>query len=152
MPVYKLTTTILLFSMSLFMSCSTDDAEVVIEKLSYEVLLESQLSYYEEEKIPKQYQVFTSQEDWLAFIPTIERVNPDRAKTLRNISFDFNKNNLIIVIGEFFNSCCSQITINQIFKRNNKIIINFEESEPGMAGALSQTYLVLKTSRSRQHQ
>ncbi|MCL6217905.1 hypothetical protein [Zunongwangia pacifica] len=138
----------ILFLILLFTSCATDDAEVVIENLSYDVFFENQLSYSEGEKIPKQYQLFTNREDWLAFIPTIERVNPDRAENLRNIEFDFANNNLIIVIGQFFNSCCTKISISRIYKRNDNLIVEFEESEPGMLAALSQTYLLLKTPKT----
>lgn len=137
----------LLFFIFLFSGCSSDDAEVVIDNLSYEIIFESQLSYSRGEKIPKQYKVFTDREDWLDFIPTIEEVNPDRAENLENIDFDFTNANLIIVIGEFYNSCCTKITINQVYKRSDNIIVDFEESEPGVAAALSQTYLLLKTQK-----
>ena len=145
MSALKLTS--LLFFIFLFSGCSNDDAEVVIENLSYEIIFESQLSYSRGEKIPKQYKVFTDREDWLDFIPTIEEVNPDRAENLENIDFDFTNANLIIVIGEFYNSCCTKITINQVYKRSDNIIVDFEESEPGVAAALSQTYLLIKTQK-----
>ena len=145
MTAYKFSPLLLL--LFLFLGCSNDDAEVVIENLSYEVFFENHLSYSEQEKIPKQYQVFKNQKDWLKFIPTIEKVNPDRAKYLKKIEFDFGNDNLVIVIGENFSYCCSQITINQFYRRNNKIIADFEESGPGLAAAFSQAYLLLKTPK-----
>lgn len=93
--------------------------------------------------------MFESETEWLSFIPEIERVNPHQAENLRNLNFNFTSNNLVIVIGEFFNYCCSEIKINQVYKKGGKIIVDIEESGPGSATALSQAYLILKISKGK---
>ena len=136
--------TIIFCSLFLFNSCSKDE---IINDISYEVIEEGHLSYYEENTIPKQFKVFENENEWLDFLPQIDRVNPHSAENLRNINIDFTNNNLIIVIGEFFNYCCSEISIKRIYKKNKEIIVDFGESGPGGYTALSQAYLILKIKK-----
>lgn len=133
--------TIIICSIFLLIGCSKDE---IRDEISYEIIEENSLSYPEENKIPKNFLVFKSDNEWLNFIPEIERVNPKRAENLRNLNIDFTNYNLIIVIGEFFNYCCSEITINRVYKKGKKIIVDFEESGPGSATELSQAFLILK--------
>ncbi|QYA26136.1 hypothetical protein G3I01_11630 [Gramella sp. MT6] len=135
---------IILFSIFLLSSCSKDE---VREGIPYEIIKDDHLSYSEEEKIQKQFKVFENENQWLDFIPEIERVNPHRAENLKNLNFDFTNNHLIIVIGEFFNYCCSQISINLIYRNGNQIIVDFEESGPRELTALSQAYLLIQIQK-----
>ena len=144
MNIQKLT--IILCSIFLFSSCSKDEIK---DEISYEIIQENTLSYSDEEKIERQFIVFESENEWLDFIPQIERVNPYRAENLKNINFDFSNSNLIIVIGEFFNYCCSTINIKSVYKIDERIIVDFEETGPGEATALSQAYLILKTQKEK---
>ena len=144
MNIQKLT--IILCSIFLFSSCSKEEIK---NEISYEIIEENTLSYSEEEKIEKQFIVFESEDEWLDFIPQIERINPYRAEILKNINFDFSNSNLIIVIGEFFNYCCSTISIKSVYKIDERIIVDFEESGPGEATALSQAYLILKIQKEK---
>ncbi|TVZ27338.1 hypothetical protein JM83_2374 [Gillisia sp. Hel_I_86] len=132
---------IIICSIFLFLGCSKNE---IGNEISFEIIEESTLSYSDENKIPKQFKVFENENEWNGFILEIERVNPMQAENLRNPTFDFSNNNLIIVIGEFYNYCCSKITINRIYKSDGKIIVNFKESGAGPATALSQAYLLLK--------
>ncbi len=144
MTIQKLT--IIICSISLLNGCSNDDD--AIEEISYEIIEERSLSYSDEAQIEKQYIVFESENEWLNFIPIIESVNPYQAEDLKNMDFNFTSEDLIIVIGEFFNSCCTQITINRVYRKNKNVIVDFEESKPGMLGALSQAYVVLKIPKA----
>jgi hypothetical protein len=130
----------------LFKSCSKEEIK---DEISYEIIDENSLSYSAEEKIQKQFKVFRSETDWLDFLPQIEEVNPNQAEHLKNINFDFSNNDLIIVIGEFFNNCCSQINIRQVYRDNGRIMVDFEETGPGIATALSQAYLILKIKKDK---
>lgn len=135
---------IIICSTFLLNACSKDE---IGDKISYEIIEENSLSYSEEDKILKNFKEFESENEWMNFLPEIERVNPNQAENLRNINFDFTSNNLIIVIGEFFNYCCSKITINRVYKSGEKIVVDFKESGPGSATALSQAYLILKIQK-----
>ena len=137
---------IILCSIFLFCSCSKDEIK---DEISYEKIEENTLSYSDEDKIEKQFIVFESENEWLDFIPQIERVNPYRAENFRNIDIDFSNYDLIIVIGEFFNYCCSKINIKSVHRIDNKTIVDFEETGPGEATALSQAYLILKIKKEK---
>ena len=144
MNIQKLT--IIICSIFLFSSCSKEEIK---NEISYEIIEEYTLSYSEEEKIEKQFIIFESENEWLDFITHIERINPYRAENLKNINFDFSNSSLIIVIGEFFNYCCSTINIKSVYKIDERIIVDFEESGPGEATALSQAYLILKIQKEK---
>ncbi|SHJ68228.1 hypothetical protein SAMN04487911_13041 [Arenibacter nanhaiticus] len=135
-----------LCSIFLLISCSKKEID---NQISYEIIDQSTLSYSDENKIPKQFKVFESENEWMDFLPVIERVNPDQAESLRNLKFDFTSNNLIFVIGEFYNYCCSEITIDKVYENDGKIMVDFKESGPGSATALSQAYLILKSQKIR---
>ncbi|RKS42498.1 hypothetical protein BC962_3287 [Gillisia mitskevichiae] len=135
----------LVCSILLFIGCSKEETT---DQIAYEIIDESTLSYDEENKIPKQFLVIENENDWNDFIPEIERVNPNQAEKLKNLNFDFTSNDLIIVIGEFFNYCCSKIKINKVYKKDGKTMVDFEESGPGMATALSQAYLILEVQKN----
>jgi len=136
---------LIICSILLFTGCSKEEST---DQIAYEIIDESSLSYDEEDKIPKQFIVFENENDWNDFIPEIERVNPYQAEKLKNLNFDFTSNDLIIVIGKFFNYCCSEIKINKVYKKDGKTMVDFEESGPGMATALSQAYLILEVQKN----
>ena len=135
-------------SIFLFINCSKEE---VGNEIAYDIILENSLSYSDDNQIPKQFKVFENDDDWNNFIPEIERVNPTRAEALKNLNFDFSNHNLIFVIGEFHNYCCTKIVINRVYKLDNLINVDFEESGPGnVAGAaLSQSYLILKIQKDK---
>lgn len=135
---------ICIFLMTLGAGCAKED---VSNPISYEVIVESQLSYSDAEKIPKQYLVFENEAAWNDFIPEIERVNPSHGEGLRNLDFDFSNNNLIIIIGKHYNYCCSTISVHGVFKQNEDIVVQFTESGTGGYTALSQAYMLLKISK-----
>lgn len=130
---------------SLFLGCSKEE---INDQISYNIIDESSLSYDEEIKIQKQFIAFENENDWNEFIPEIERVNPNQAEKLRNLNFDFINNDLIIVIGEFFNYCCSEIKIDSVYRKDGKTMVDFEESRSGMAAAVSQAYLILAVPKN----
>ncbi|TVZ27909.1 hypothetical protein JM83_2987 [Gillisia sp. Hel_I_86] len=137
--------TIILCSIFLFNGCSKDENP---DGISYEIIKKNSLSYSEDPKIEKQFIVFKTENEWLNFIPQIERVNPNQAESLKNLNFDFTNNDLIIVIGEFYNYCCSEISIKRIYEKDNDIVVDFEESGPRGFTALSQAYLILKIQKT----
>ena len=114
------------------------------DPIAYEVILENHLSYSEEEIIPEQHLIFRNGSDWNNFLPEIERANPYQAEHLKNLNFDFNESSLIIIIGEYYHSCCSEITVNGIYKENEDLVVKYKESGPGIATAISQAYTLLK--------
>jgi len=136
----------ILGSMFLFINCSKEE---IGDRISYEIIHENSLSYSEENKIPKQYKVFKNENEWNIFIPEIERVNPNQAEILKNLNFDFINNNLIIVIGEYYFYCCSEITINGVYNNREKVTVDFDESGPGELTAVSQAYLILKIKKDK---
>ncbi len=136
---------LLVYSILILIGCSKEETT---DQITYEIIEESTLSYDQEDKISKQFIVFENENDWNDFIPEIERVNSNQAEKLKNLNFDFTSNDLIIVIGEFFNYCCSEIKINKVYKKDGKTMIDFEESGPGMATALSQAYLILEVQKN----
>lgn len=131
---------------SLLAGCSK---EVNRDALSYELIYEGHLSYPEEDKIPKQTLIFENETEWQNFLPEIERVNPSRAEHLRNMDLNFTQNTLILIIGEFYYYCCSSIIVNEVYKENEVLVVNYRETGPGEATALSQAYLLLKVSQHR---
>ena len=135
----------LVCSIFLFIGCSQEENA---SQISYEIIQEAYFSYSVEEKIPSQFRVFRNEDEWDNFIQEIDRIDATQTENLKNLDFDFTNNNLIIVIGEFYNSCCSEITINAVFENNNTIRVDFSESGPGEATALSQAYLILKTKKN----
>jgi hypothetical protein len=132
--------------MFLFINCSKEETR---DRISYEIIHENSLSYSEENKIPKQFKVFENENEWNIFIPEIERVNPNQAEILKNLNFDFINNNLIIVIGEYFFYCCSEITIVGVYNNREKVTVDFYESGPGELTAVSQAILVLKIKKEK---
>ena len=130
--------------LSLATGCSKEDLG---DSINYEVILENHLSYEGEDIIPEQYLIFKNESDWNNFLPTIEQVNPSRADQLKNLDFDFNENNLILIIGKYYNYCCSKININGVYKENEGIVVKYKESGPGEATAISQAYTLLKFSK-----
>ena len=137
---------IIICSIFLFIGCSKEENDNII---SYEIILESMLSYSDQNQVLKQFKIFESEDEWNNFIPESERVNPRNAENLRNLDYDFSNHNLIIVIGRFHNYCCTKIHINRVYKKEDKVIVDFEESGPGnVAGAaLSQSYLLVKIKK-----
>lgn len=135
---------VFIFLMTLFSGCTKEGLK---DSIPYEVILENQFSYWEEEKIPEQYLVFESETAWNDFIPEIERFDPSRGELLRNLEFDFSNNNLIIIIGKYFNYCCSKITVNGIYQDNDGIVVRYKESGPGGATMVSQAYTLLRISK-----
>lgn len=131
-------------SIFLFISCNKED---IGDKISYEIIYDSYLSYSEESKIPKQFKVFKNENEWNNFILEIERLNPYGAEILKNLNFGFLDNNLIIVIGDYYLTCCSEVTINDIYSNHGKITVNFDESGPGELNAVSQAFLILKVKK-----
>ncbi|WP_155827858.1 hypothetical protein [Gillisia sp. JM1] len=132
--------------MFLFINCSKEETR---DRISYEIIHENSLSYSEENKIPKQFKVFENENEWNIFIPEIERVNPNQAEILKNLNFDFINNNLIIVIGEYFFYCCSEITIVGVYNNREKVSVDFYESGPGELTAVSQAILILKIKKDK---
>ncbi|TXD92671.1 hypothetical protein [Gillisia hiemivivida] len=132
--------------MFLFINCSKEETR---DRISYEIIHENSLSYSEENKIPKQFKVFENENEWNIFIPEIERVNPNQAEILKNLNFDFINNNLIIVIGEYFFYCCSEITIVGVYNNREKVTVDFYESGPGELTAVSQAILILKIKKDK---
>lgn len=124
--------------------CSKEDLG---EPIDYEVVLENHFSYANEEIIPEQTLVFENESDWDNFLPLIERVNPFRADNLKNLDFNFSENNLILIIGKYYNYCCSKINIDGVYKENKRVVVKYKESGPGEATAISQAYTFLKISR-----
>ncbi len=127
----------------LFLSISCDKADIN-EQIPFEIIEEGILSYSDLDKISKQYLVFKDNNEWTEFITKIEMVHPSTAKKLRGLDFDFENSDLGIVIGEFYNYCCSEIIIEKVYKENREIKIDFSESGPGIATALSQAYIILE--------
>jgi hypothetical protein len=130
--------------LTLWTGCSKEDLG---NPIAYEMILESHLSYVEEEIIPEQYLVFKNESDWNNFIPEIGQANPYTAENLKTLNFDFNQNNLIIIIGKYYNYCCSKIRINGVYKGNDAIFVKYKESGPGELTAVSQAYTILKISK-----
>ncbi len=131
-------------SIFLFISCSKEDNG---NQISYEIIQDAFFSYPEDEKIPNRFKVIHNENEWNNFILEIDRINSTQTKNLKNLVFDFTNDDLIIVIGKFYNNCCSKITINGVYKNNDKITVDFNESGPGEATALSQAYLILKIKK-----
>ena len=109
-----------LFLLILGSGCTKEEPN---NSILYEVILENYLSYSEEEKIPEQYLVFKNETDWNNFIPEIERVNPSQAEHFKVLDFDFDKNNLIIIIGKYYNYCCSRISVHGIYNKNGIAVV-----------------------------
>ena len=133
-----------IFLITLLTGCTKEDLG---NPIAYEVILENHLSYAEQALIPEQYLVFKNETDWNNFIPEIERVNPYRAEHLKGLNFDFNENNLIIIIGKYYNYCCSKISVNGVYKGNDGVLVKYKESGPGELTAVSQAYTLLKISK-----
>lgn len=131
--------------LSLSTGCSTE--EDFGDPINYEVIIESHLSYGNEETIPEQTLAFKNESDWNNFIPVIEQVNPSRAEKLKNLDFNFNENNLILIIGKYYTYCCSEINIHGVYKESDGVVVKYDESGPGAATAISQAYSLLKISR-----
>lgn len=132
---------ILISILFLSFSCDKDDIE---EQISFEIIEEGNMSYSDLDKISKQYLVFKDNIEWIEFIPEIEKIHPSTADKFRDLEFDFENYDLAIVIGEFYNYCCSEITIEKVYLENREIKIDFSENGPGGFAALSQAYIILK--------
>ncbi len=130
--------------LSLATGCSKEDLG---DPINYEVILENHLSYVDEDIIQEQYLIFKNESDWNNFIPVIEQVNPSRAEQLSNLDFDFNEDNLILIIGKYYNSCCSKINISGVYLQDEGVVVKYKESGPGAATAISQAYTLLKISK-----
>lgn len=126
--------------LSLFTGCTT---EVSNDSLSYDIIAEGHLSYPAEEKIPEQIQILNNPTELEAFLEVIENVNPDRAQYLRELEINFSRDKLVIIIGEFFNYCCSSIIVKGIYEEGNEVLVEYTETGPGEAAALSQAYMVI---------
>lgn len=137
MNIHKI---VVIFFSILLIGCSKEEID---KRVSYQIIEEGNLSYTEE-IIPKQFVVFENEKDWMEFLPQIEERNPSQAENLENLDFDFNNNSLILIIGEFYNNCCSSITINKVYRDENNLKVEFQETGPGLATALSQAFLVLR--------
>lgn len=131
--------------MTLLLGCSKE--EELGNSLPYEMILENSLSYSEVEQISEQYVVFENQNDFNDFIPVIGAVHPEQAEDLRDLDVDFNKDNLIIIIGKYYLYCCSIISVEGVYNKNENIVVKYEESGPGEAAAISQAYILLKLSK-----
>ena len=132
--------------MAFWTGCTKEDLG---NPIAYEVILENHLSYAEVEIIPQQYLVFKHESDWNNFIPEIERVNPYQAEHLKSLNFDFYEDDLIIIIGKYYNYCCSKISVNGVYKENEIVVVKYNESRPGMATAVSQALTLLKISKDQ---
>lgn len=129
----------------LLAGCSKEDRG---DPINYEVIFEGHLSYGEEEIIPEKYLVFNTETDWNNFISEIERVNPSQANNFKDIEFDFDDNNLILIIGKYYTYCCSKIDIEGVYKEEGgKVVVKYKESGPGGFTAISQAYMLLKISK-----
>ena len=140
MNIHKI---VVIFFSILLIGCSKEDED---NNVSYQIIEEGNLSYTEE-IIPKQFVVFENENDWMEFLPQIEERNPSQAENLENLDFDFNNNSLILIIGEFYNNCCSSIIIKKVYRVENNLKVEFQETGPGLATALSQAFLVLRVSK-----
>lgn len=130
--------------LTLWTGCTKEDPGNPID---YQLILESHLSYAEEEIIPPQYLIFKNELDWNNFIPVIERVDPYRAEYLSSLSIDFNEDISIIIIGKYHNTCCSKISVNGVYKDNGNVVVKYKESAPGELTAVSQAFTLLKISK-----
>ena len=130
----------------LLASCNNNEEETFNE-VSFKTIYKGHMSYSNANPISKQYQVFEKRESWINFIGVIENLHPSTADALKNISFDFDTNNLGIVVGQFYSYCCSEIEILKIYTENNSTKIDFTETEPGMAAALSQAFVIVEISK-----
>lgn len=133
-----------IFLITLLTGCTKEDLG---NPIAYEVILENHLSYAEQAIIPEQYLVFKNETDWNNFIPEIEQVNPNQADNLKKLNFDFNENNLLIIIGKYYNTCCSKISVNGVYKGNEDVVVKYKEGGPGELNAVSQAYTLLKISK-----
>ena len=124
----------------LLTGCSTEASR---DSLPYQIITEGHLSYSAEEKIPEQTRVFTHPDELEAFLEGIENVNPHRAQYLRELQINFSRDKLVIIIGEFFNYCCSSIIVKGIYEEGNKVLVEYTETDSGEAAALSQAYMVI---------
>lgn len=115
--------------------------------IAYEVILENHLSYSEQAIIPEQYLVFKNETDWNNFIPEIELVNPNLDEHFKSLNFDFIENNLVIIIGKYYNTCCSKISVNGVYNGIEDVVVKYKESGPGELNAVSQAYTLLKISK-----
>ncbi len=127
-------------------SCSPNK-EIEADSLSFEEIMEGHMSYSGPEEIQEQYVVLENQVELNNFIPVIENASSNLTQELEDLDFDFSNNNLIIVIGKWFSYCCSEITIERIYKNNEEVIVDFSETGPGIAAALSQAYLIIKIAK-----
>lgn len=135
----------ILFCLVLILNaCSKEETKT---EIPYTVLYEGDFSYSEEEKIQKQFRVFDSEDEWLEFLQQIEIFNPDRAEILENQDYDFESDNLVIIIGEFYNYCCSEIYIHGVYQTNGEIYVEFYETGPTVLTALSQAFMLLKIDK-----
>lgn len=135
----------ILFCLVLILNaCSKEETKT---EIPYTILYEGDFSYSEEEKIQKQFRVFDSEKEWLEFLQQIEIFNPDRAEILENQDYDFESDNLVIIIGEFYNYCCSEIYIHGVYRTNGEIYVEFDETGPTVLTALSQAFVLLKIDK-----
>ena len=125
-------------------ACSKEETKA---EIPFEILYEGDFSYTEEERIQKQFRVFKSEEEWLGFLEQIENFNPGRAEILENQNYDFESDNLVIIIGEFYNYCCSKIIIHGLYRKNGEIQVDFDETGPTVLTALSQAFVLLKIDK-----
>lgn len=130
----------------LFLSISCDKDETY-EQISFRIIEEGNMSYSDLNKISKQYLIFENNNEWLDFLTEIERVHPSTAEKLKDLDFDFDQYHSGMVIGEFYNYCCSKITIEKVYKENGEVRIDFNESGQGIATALSQAYMILEIEK-----
>ena len=130
---------------TLFTGCTKEELG---DPIPYEIIFEGQTSYAEQAIIPEQYLLIKNETDWDNFIPEIERVDTYLAEDLRNLNFDFIENYLIVIIGKYYNYCCSEINVNGVFKENKNIVVKYSESGPGGFTAISQAYTLLTISKA----
>lgn len=131
--------------LTLLLGCSKDGMQNAIP---YEVIHETHLSYADSEILPNQYDLVTSKSEWNDFLDQIARVSPSRAAVLEDLETDFQNHDLIVIIGKYFNYCCSELIVEGVFQAADHVMVQYKESDPGMAAAVSQALTLLKIPKA----
>ena len=124
----------ILFLSILISSCGNDDDQITLEEteVSYEIIQEGNFSSSIEniDLITAQYLVFKTKDGWVSYSNgPVLRSNPEQSEKFRQLDFDFERNNLVLVTSGYDETCCKSIEINKVYENQGRIYVTFEVNE-----------------------
>lgn len=148
MRIIKLLTLLLL--PVAFYSCEEEEIDKLKGKeIPYTILDSGSFSVSEDNTINEQFLVFKTEEDWQVLLSLMEFKSPEKAEEFKEMTFDFENKTLLIITSEFANTCCKEITINEVYRVQGQIYVDFEvDDATGTASGFHQSYVLFEVNKA----